>query len=495
MKKSVMALICLISVVFFASCKKDKNVENPKPSISIVEGESFVADGDTINWGQTVRFGFRMASSSETHKDLRSLIVTVDETEQANIVFPNGTDVYVYLDSVNFRTSRKIDFGKHVISATVTDVDGKTATAALTLNNSVVEDTRPSISVFGGDGFVADGDTVTLNHTVKFGFKMTSSPETHKALKSLIVKVGEMEWTNITFPNTTDVYVYLDSIDYGIKSEIEYVKDIISATVTDVDGESASASITLNIHVVEDPRPSISVIEGDDFVTDGDTVTVNLGQEVKFGFNMSSNNETQSELKSLTLRINDDPIAEINLSGNSYSYVDVICFEIGKEIIGEAVIKATVSDANGYRATSSITLYINFDNPQLVETDFIWERRGSAYATGLEEYGLEWTANHKDICAQIKPMDGYSLYEFPPEIWSTITTENEKAYFFLTAVENIPSISVFNKISVMDSHDNLDFVIGTINQETGETHLLHITSCVVEAANYGLMITITGQAK
>lgn len=493
MKKSVMALICLISVVFFASCKKDKNVENPKPSISIVEGESFVADGDTINWGQTVRFGFRMASSSETHKDLRSLIVTVDETEQANIVFPNGTDVYVYLDSVNFRTSRKIDFGKHVISATVTDVDGKTATAALTLNNSVVEDTRPSISVFGGDGFVADGDTVTLNHTVKFGFKMTSSPETHKALKSLIVKVGEMEWTNITFPNTTDVYVYLDSIDYGIKSEIEYVKDIISATVTDVDGESASASITLNIHVVEDPRPSISVIEAFGFVADGDTV--NFGQSAKFGFKMFSNNETQSELKSLTLWINDEPLAEINLSDNSYSYVDSVYFEIGKEIIGEAVIKATVSDADGYRATASITLYINFDDPQLVETDFIWERRGAAYATGLEEFGLEWTANYKDICAQIKPMDGYSLYEFSPEIWSTITTENEKAYFFLTAVENIPSISVFNKVSIMDSHDNLDFVIGTINQETGETHLLHITSCVVEAANYGLMITITGQAK
>ena len=91
MKTQLLALICLINVALFASCKKDKIVENQEPSISIFDGEGFVADGDIVQAGRTVKFGFRMASSPETHKSLKSLTVTVGDTEWANITFPNTT--------------------------------------------------------------------------------------------------------------------------------------------------------------------------------------------------------------------------------------------------------------------------------------------------------------------------------------------------------------------------------------------------------------------
>lgn len=249
----------------------------------------------------------------------------------------------------------------------------------------------------------------------------------------------------------------------------------------------------------DDPKnPSISVYAPTtEFVQDGATVDL-LADSIKFGFQMASNADSQKELASLrvviTTEAGETEWDNLTLSGTSFTYTSICNFFEAKEIIGDAVISATVTDANNNTATASITLHIDYTDPELEVKDFTWNRHGGNAATGLAEYGLEWTSNAKDeIFAQIKPMAGYSLYEFAPATWTEITTENTKALFFHNLVE-IPSIAVFNKVSAFTSHDNLDYVIGTINHETSEAHLMHITKNAVSTFK-GTDVTIYGQAK
>lgn len=247
----------------------------------------------------------------------------------------------------------------------------------------------------------------------------------------------------------------------------------------------------------DDPKnPSISVYAPTtEFVQDGATVDL-LADSIKFGFQMTSNADSQKELASLRVVIAVDTIetewANLPLSGTTYTYTDSFSFST-KEIVCNAVITATVTDADNNTATTSITLHVDYTDPELEVTDFTWNRHGGDDATGLTEYGLEWTSNDREVFAQIKPMAGYSLYEIPAQTWASVTTEGGMNALFLALVET-PSIAVFNKVSAFTSHDNLDYVIGTINQETGEAHLMHITKNVVTTFK-GTDVTIYGQAK
>lgn len=245
---------------------------------------------------------------------------------------------------------------------------------------------------------------------------------------------------------------------------------------------------------VENPEPSIAVIAQDGYLADGDTI--NLDQVYKYGFNMASNTETNKELKSLIININGIE-KSIDLSGTSCSYIDTVSFsfEKNREVIDSAAfISATVMDVDGKYASAIITLKANieFDAP-LTVTDFTWNRHGGDDATGLAEYGLKWESNLKDVFAQIKPMTGFDLYEFDAAAWNNITTEAAKALFF-AAYSEIDGITVFNKVSAMSSHNDLNYVIGTYNKTTGETHLMHITKSEVSSFK-GTDVKIFGQAK
>ena len=140
-------------------------------------------------------------------------------------------------------------------------------------------------------------------------------------------------------------------------------------------------------------------------------------------------------------------------------------------------------------ATATIDLSILYKEQPLVATDFAWNRHGAAAVTGgIEEYGLQWTSNGKEIFAELKPMDGATLYEFDPSVWSATTNEVQKAALFSELPLSIP---VFKKVSAWASN-NYDFVIGTTYQ--GKNYLIHITEGIVSTFK-GTDIVIKGQAK
>ena len=119
--------MCLVSVAFFASCTPEG-----QPSISVLNQEGYVQDGDVVDLNTDVHFGFNVASSPTSNKALASLVVKIDDTEWANKDL-TGQYTYTYEDVVTYTPNREI-VGKSVITAVVTDAAGQIATATINLN-------------------------------------------------------------------------------------------------------------------------------------------------------------------------------------------------------------------------------------------------------------------------------------------------------------------------------------------------------------------------
>ena len=240
---------------------------------------------------------------------------------------------------------------------------------------------------------------------------------------------------------------------------------------------------------VEHPEPSIAILVEDGYVANN--AFVNEMEEVYFGFVVASNPETQEALASLIVTVDDQPWDTVTFTNETeYTYKSGVIYTPAKDsIVRTSTITAIVTDAAGQSATATIDLSILYKEQPLVATDFAWNRHGAAAVTGgIEEYGLQWTSNGKEIFAELKPMDGATLYEFDPSVWSATTNEVQKATLFSELPLSIP---VFKKVSAWASN-NYDFVIGTTYQ--GKNYLIHITEGIVSTFK-GTDIVIKGQAK
>ena len=243
-------------------------------------------------------------------------------------------------------------------------------------------------------------------------------------------------------------------------------------------------------------NPSISVYAPTtDFVQDGATVDY-LADSIKFGFQMASNADSQKELASLrvVLTINSVEVewANIQLSGTTYTYTSSFSFGI-KEIIRNAVITATVTDADNNTATTSITLHVDFTDSELEVTDFEWYRWGDHEQHGLEEFGLYWDKNRNAV---IVPTEGTGLFTgFTKEEWDAVTTESQKIAFMLNAIDSPQhTASEYTGISTNGSGPVRDVIL-TITAD-GCGHLIYIDKIQFgEFGTYGYPMTVTGQAK
>ena len=141
MKKLALALVCLISVAFFASCTPEG-----QPTISVIPGEEYVHDGDTINVNEDFNIGFKMSSSLETSSELASLTLVIDD-ETYETVSLEGTE-YTYERTLALNSEDE----ELVITATVTDVLGQSASVTMTLFVNGIPDT-PQTEELVAEGF------------------------------------------------------------------------------------------------------------------------------------------------------------------------------------------------------------------------------------------------------------------------------------------------------------------------------------------------------
>ncbi len=243
---------------------------------------------------------------------------------------------------------------------------------------------------------------------------------------------------------------------------------------------------------VENPEPSIAIFNEEGYVQNNDVVDLNT--DVKFGFVMSSNSQTQKALQSLVVKIDDVVWANLtdSLTGlTTYTYKDVVEYKLERDsIIGASVITATVTDEAGQMNTATINLKLNQVEDPLTVRDFDWFRQGNTQ-TGLEELGLYWERNIKSPFAQIKPMDGVVLYKFDSSVWEQVVTPSQKAAVF---ADGATTASVYNNVDVNENGTYND-VIGT-RMPDGTLHLMLVEMCRVGSYEpAGTPIHIYGKAK
>ena len=145
MKKLALALVCMFSVAFFASCTK--TIEHPEPSIAVMTGEDYFVTGTVENPtiidfddenAESWQYGFLVKSNEQTNKELSSLIVTwewVDEEggidSYCDTIDLTGKTSYEYSDYV-FEQERDIfTIIEMTVKAVVIDVDNQRNTATL----------------------------------------------------------------------------------------------------------------------------------------------------------------------------------------------------------------------------------------------------------------------------------------------------------------------------------------------------------------------------
>lgn len=240
-------------------------------------------------------------------------------------------------------------------------------------------------------------------------------------------------------------------------------------------------------------NPTISVLKEEGYVESLDVVA--LGEEVNFGFVMSSSIETSKKLSKLVVTVDDEEWETVDLTDKSeYTYKSTIKYGFEKaDIIAESTIKAVVTDVAGATATATIELSIE-ETDALLAKPFTWYRLGNT-TSGLDQFGLEWKTNQKATHAQIKPMDGVKLYQFDSEKWSKTVTAADKAALFLEAAATGHSLNVYEGINTDVAGDKeYDDVIGTVTKDG--YFLIHITHYNRgEYQNAGYPFTITGESK
>ena len=151
MKKLALALVCLVSVAFFASCNEP--VANPEPSIAVMTGENYIYDGQTIDLYKDYNLGFRVASNSQTQKELASFRLetksyngTTEDVRPEVIgdttITISGTE-FVYETIERFELAKSGIIGKVEYVATVFDKDNNMNTTTVTVNLNQAEDLLP----------------------------------------------------------------------------------------------------------------------------------------------------------------------------------------------------------------------------------------------------------------------------------------------------------------------------------------------------------------
>lgn len=245
--------------------------------------------------------------------------------------------------------------------------------------------------------------------------------------------------------------------------------------------------------VVTNPEPSIAILETDGYIQNGDVIDLDV--DFLYGFRCASNAETQEELSRLVIICQSEAfesdflLCDTAISGTEFVYEGSLYIE-AKEIIGEAEIIATVTDAAGKFNKASIKFSINYDD-SLEAVPFAWKREGSNPGEGLAELGLKWVKNvdAKEAFAVIEPVEDAILYSVPSEKWDEITTEEELDALFSDGGAASP-IKDYRGVSAWSSH-TYDDVIATWYD--GYYYLIHITKATV--TNKGTNIVIEGEWK
>ena len=183
MKKLALALMCLVSVAFFASC--DPQIENPEPTIGFFVGEGYISNDAQIGTNEEFLIGVEAKSNIETNKLLKDFYFQVytDDTRLWDTLaqdIDQGT--YSFFAGFSFQNP-----GIYTITASIKDADGYTAECTMKLEVNATLEQTPINWVRKGANLV--GETEAEMHNV--GLEWSGS------YKEIFATIKPMEGTEL----------------------------------------------------------------------------------------------------------------------------------------------------------------------------------------------------------------------------------------------------------------------------------------------------------
>ena len=258
------------------------------------------------------------------------------------------------------------------------------------------------------------------------------------------------------------------------------------------------ASLAFFASCTKEGQPTIQVLQDEEIGYVQDGATVNLNEEINFGFVVASSAVTNKELATLVVKVDTTEWANIDLSGKTeYTYTDKVEYGFEKdEIVGTSVITAVVTDVAGQTATATITLTLNKPDQPLLSKTIEWVRRGANVlnAEEMEGYGLQWTGTYKDPFATIKPIDNATLYVCDGDDFEGIITMADKNAYFTNLAETATPVDSYRKIDANPAEADYNDMLAVITGENLYVILIKHAS-VQSITGVGTQITITGEAK
>ncbi len=238
-----------------------------------------------------------------------------------------------------------------------------------------------------------------------------------------------------------------------------------------------------------DQSPKLNFKGGTEYVSSD--ATVNVGDTVRIGVTASSNPDSKSKLVSMKYKIETDAVTiedDSTFKATAYDYD----YLFPMRMAGTAKVTFTVTDKKGETASKSLVITAEAASTEILSEaqPFVWKRVGGDPATGLDMFGLAWTANVRgDVKAKIVKDGATKLVNLPAESWTSIET----AEALKMAITHSPDMDAFHEVSVNQSSD-YNFVLGVEND--GEYHMLHVTRANVQASiGGGTTIEIKGDYK
>lgn len=142
MKKLALALVCLVSVAFFASCDPT-DILDPAPTITVMKGADYISSPVenpfiiTLDDNTDYKYGFHVESNAQTKKELDNLKVSLEYTyangetgsSEKTLSFTGlGFTSYDFEEKV---FESKVKYDAFTVRATVTDADNQVSTATI----------------------------------------------------------------------------------------------------------------------------------------------------------------------------------------------------------------------------------------------------------------------------------------------------------------------------------------------------------------------------
>ena len=160
-------------------------------------------------------------------------------------------------------------------------------------------------------------------------------------------------------------------------------------------------------------------------------------------------------------------------------------------------VEVTAKVVDGETTIESIPVVAN---PWLSEVQpFTWQRV-DATRTGLDKFGLIWSANatvNTTVNAIIKANAATKLVELESSAWNSIKTAEE----LKTAVDNADEIAQYDRVIVSVSIASYDHVLAVNKDGLGEYYIIHIENSTATGpitgpnGDYVFTYTITGNYK